>query len=235
MKRVIDNFDFFVNTMDESENNFYWLCVLRRVKDLKEKKDYPEFYYKNTYYIYETLIKTKKQLVDIKDKIISLCEENDARAYISLNSHDIDFFENLKAVNVSTKFIYNPEKKKYVKESNEHKSFTLYTTYTKYNSSDDEIKALIDIDANEKEVTKNNKNLWSSVKSVLTKNKIKILYEFVSPKNGLSILIKSINKDLFSKLSDKFKEYDDNKKNHKVSILSNPILLLYSNLDTISY
>jgi hypothetical protein len=83
---TIDNFDFFsdylkVNGIDEE--NVWW-----RVQILKRKKENPEMK-KNSSTVRTFFFSSSEEFELLKEKIMSVCEINNARAYIDLNGKNI--------------------------------------------------------------------------------------------------------------------------------------------------
>jgi hypothetical protein len=87
---MIDNFDLIANFLKfESPNDFYFLQILQRKKDDNECVVSSNYRVIKSYYIYSI-----EELNRRKDKIIELCNSNNARAYIWLNPRntiDISF------------------------------------------------------------------------------------------------------------------------------------------------
>lgn len=77
---MIDNFNIIRTLIDgkTSRGEFYFLQIYKRKKDNPGQN-------KDMYLIDNFFIKDAKDLMDKKDRIIELCELNNARAYIRLN------------------------------------------------------------------------------------------------------------------------------------------------------
>lgn len=78
----IDNFDLILNQLSfNNRDEFYFVQIIQRRKDGNEGLHVRNGYRLiRSYYIYD-----KQELIDLKDRIIELCENNNARAYINLN------------------------------------------------------------------------------------------------------------------------------------------------------
>lgn len=79
---VIDNFDLILDQLSfNNKNEFYFLQIIQRKKDgnkdLHVRNGYRLI---KSYYVY-----SKEELINLKDRIIELCKNNNARAYINLN------------------------------------------------------------------------------------------------------------------------------------------------------
>lgn len=82
MSKIIDNFDEIRSHLKfNNKNEFYFLQILQRKKDgnegLRVRNGYRLI---RSYYIYSL-----EDLDNLKDRIITLCENNNARAYINPN------------------------------------------------------------------------------------------------------------------------------------------------------
>ena len=78
----IDNFDLILNNLSfNNKDEFYFVQIIQRKKDgnegLRVRNGYRLI---RSYYIY-----SRQELIDLKDRIIELCKNNNARAYINPN------------------------------------------------------------------------------------------------------------------------------------------------------
>lgn len=70
---VVDNFDLILDQLSfDNRDEFYFVQIIQRRKDGNEG-----LHVRNGY--------SKQELIDLKDRIIELCRNNNARAYINLN------------------------------------------------------------------------------------------------------------------------------------------------------
>lgn len=79
---VVDNFDLILDQLSfDNRDEFYFVQIIQRRKDGNEGLHVRNGYRLiKSYYIY-----SKQELIDLKDRIIELCRNNNARAYINLN------------------------------------------------------------------------------------------------------------------------------------------------------
>lgn len=98
-KIKIDNFNNIQSLLTfDSADNFYYVVVIRRGKD----NNYDEFPYREiapgrndeARYIAGFIIKSYDDILEYKDIIISMCEENNARAYITINEKSLNTVNN---------------------------------------------------------------------------------------------------------------------------------------------
>lgn len=78
----VDNFDLILDQLSfDNRDEFYFVQIIQRRKDgndgLHVRNGYRLI---KSYYIY-----SKQELIDLKDRIIELCKNNNARAYINPN------------------------------------------------------------------------------------------------------------------------------------------------------
>lgn len=78
----IDNFDLILNNLSfNNKDEFYFVQIIQRKKDGNEGLHVRNGYRLiRSYYIY-----SRQELIDLKDRIIELCKNNNARAYINPN------------------------------------------------------------------------------------------------------------------------------------------------------
>lgn len=76
----IDNFDLILNNLSfNNKDEFYFVQIIQRKKDGNEGL-HGRHRLIQSYYIY-----SRQELIDLKDRIIELCKNNNARAYINPN------------------------------------------------------------------------------------------------------------------------------------------------------
>lgn len=80
---VVDNFDEILSHLSfNNKDEFYFLQIIQRKKDKGNEGLHVRSGYRliRSYYIY-----SKQDLISLKDRIIELCKNNNARAYINPN------------------------------------------------------------------------------------------------------------------------------------------------------
>lgn len=104
---MIDNFDIIKSLFyfNEANNMFFHLQILRR------GKDHPELPAANKL-IQSWLVRSRKQLENLKNEVVFLCEHYKARAYINVAGKDLEKLNTLilkkLADNVHTGNVINP-------------------------------------------------------------------------------------------------------------------------------
>lgn len=79
----VDNFDLILDQLSfNNRDEFYFVQIIQRKKDKGNEGLHVRSGYRliRSYYVY-----SKKELMDLKDRIIELCKNNNARAYINPN------------------------------------------------------------------------------------------------------------------------------------------------------
>lgn len=79
----VNNFEQILDYLSfNSRDEFYFVQIIQRKKDSGNEGLHVRSGYRliRSYYIY-----SKQELIDLKDRIIELCRNNNARAYINLN------------------------------------------------------------------------------------------------------------------------------------------------------
>jgi hypothetical protein len=171
---MVDNFDLINSLISfENENQFYFLQILKRRKDNPEMtKDVSVI---DNFYIYN-----KEDLNKLKDRIITLCERNNARACIRLNVRDTEKIAMFTLKEV-TDCIINKNFKN-VKSA--------YTSCCGKYPSDINKKWIIDIDTKDSDFVEEVINFLYSIDKM-------IIYAKIPTKNGFHIITSPFNPNLF--------------------------------------
>ena len=170
---MIDNFELIKNMLlFEEPTHFYFLQLLKRKKDNPGMKS--ESSVIDNFWIYKP-----EDLDKLRDKIINLCQVNNARACIRLNVRDSKKIA-LQTLKIITDCILNEDY---------HSVKSTYTSACGQFSSDKHKKWIIDID--EKEIV-------DDVTDFLVENGI-FIYNTIPTKNGFHILVGPFNPNIFTK------------------------------------
>jgi hypothetical protein len=170
---------------DEPEH-FYFLQILKRRKDNPDmKKDVSVI---DNFFIYQ-----REDLDKLQDKIIKLCDSNNARACIRLNVRDAEKIA-LQTLKITTDCILNKDYKG-VKSA--------YLSACGQYASDKNKKWIVDIDTKDDSIIVEVINHLLSIPNML-------IYAKVPTKNGFHILVNPFNPKIFS---DKYPTIDLHKDN----------------------
>ena len=87
-QQKIDNFDKVEKLLEFNDNgdDFYFVQIIKRYKDNPNDDKNQGNYRAGAWYLKSWRIHSADELAQLKPVIIKWCEENNARAYISLNS-----------------------------------------------------------------------------------------------------------------------------------------------------
>ncbi len=170
----------------DEPDHFYFLQILKRRKDNPDmKRDVSVI---DNFFIYQI-----EDLNKLQDKIINLCESNNARACIRLNVRDAEKIA-LQTLKITTDCILNKDYKG-VKSA--------YLSACGQYASDKNKKWIVDIDTKEDSV------VTEVIEHLLTIPNM-LIYAKISTKNGFHILVSPFNPKLFS---DKYPSIDLHKDN----------------------
>lgn len=242
---MVDSFDEIGDLMNVTDNDrFYFVQIVKRYKDNKDKgmtKDNlgTTFNGVGEQGNYETFtafkVRTKNDLMAIKQRVIDYCNKNNARAYMTCNPRS-----------ESAIAAYKPEYLKKLKAWNKGK----LPTYAKYAdeilagqaktdaSFTDRPRFQIDVDCT-KDTVLFGLNVWEVTHHILKNFGVPVEWEKESPSGGLHIYVAdrfAINN--LDKLVEALMVFDRyvNKKNYQlVHCNFDGKFLLYSNVDTKGY
>lgn len=191
-KECVDNFDL-INSMlkFEDSKHFYFVQLIKRKKDNPEMK-------KDVSIVDNFFIYSNGDLPKLKNKIVDLCELNNARAYIRMNVRDAEKIA-LETIKITTQCIidrdYRGVKSAYLSACGQY-------------SSDKNKKWIIDIDTKDEILIK---EVIEHILTILPKGGI--IYGKVPTRNGLHLLTSGFNPQLFK---DKYPKIDIHKDNMTV-------------------
>lgn len=236
---TVDNFNIISNliTLTDPSDQFFYVQIIKRWKDNKDKgmvKDVGNRYHAGAEYgnVGEGTafkVHNAQELLNLKQKIITYCDKNNARAYICCNPRS------QKAIDA-----YKPTYLAGLRKHN-HGQLPQYASY-----ADDILSAQAKTDASWTDrprfffdIDTKNKNVWSTTKAILTQNNVPIEMEYQTPSGGLHIVV--ANRFSISNLQRViqqlrvFDNYKDLGKNQTVHANMDGKLILYSNVDTAGY
>ena len=86
-QQLIDNFDMIANMLNfNSSDDFYFVQIIKRFKDNPNDDKTKGNYHGGAWYLKGYRIKSTDELLKLKPEIIKMCHDNNARAYITINS-----------------------------------------------------------------------------------------------------------------------------------------------------
>lgn len=159
----IDNFDKISKmiTLDNPEDQYYYVTIIKRRKDnnkyIRDKNMFGRVSKGTAFKIH-----SKEELFTLKDKIVDICNRNNARAYISCNPRSQTEIDELTRHGLDDDFAS--------KMNQDKDTFNL------------RIRSAIDIDTSDVSV-------FESVEKILKQNNVNIEFSYVSPSGGFHIVV----------------------------------------------
>lgn len=235
-KTLVDNFDFIKNIMEfKTTDDFYFVQIIKRYKDNPDDNEkligiQNGTYHGGAWYLKSWRIHSISELEQLKPNIINICEENNARAYISINT---------RSEKETNDYI-----KLYVKKFNVNDPRVLKASdivpgqaKTGDNWKNVRLRLFLDIDC-KKDATIHGYNIWNETLDMLNRYNIKILGKYETPSGGLHIILANKNnRNLipFKKELQKFDNWINKGLRATVHPNEDGKIILYSNVDTLGY
>ena len=234
----IDNFDKVANLMEyKSDDDFYFVQIIKRYKDNPHDDKSKGNYRGGAWYLNSWRIKNVNELMALKQTIIKICHDNNARAYVTVNSRSMKDTDN-QIIKV---------------RSGLHRSDPTYihaddivaaqprplenNPKSHQNWAGKRLKFFIDIDPEgmSKYVAR---LLFRDVKETLKSLNMQPIEEYETPSGGLHLVLPNREDPNFPLLLKKLKEIDDDvDRGRKATAHANidGKIILYSNVQTKGY
>lgn len=235
-QKLVDNFDKVKTLLEfNSDDDFYFIQIIKRYKDNPDDKEkyigkQNGTYHGGAWYLKSWRIHSAKQLEDLKSEIISMCEKNNARAYITLNSRSETETNNYVKL-YKQKFSSNDPRYIHADE------IVPGQAKSGKNWQDKRFRLFLDVDCS-KDTTINNYNIWEEVRDMIKRYKIETLGEYETPSGGLHIILANKNDEYlvdFRKELLKFDKWINKGLNAMVHPNEDGKIILYSNVKTKGY
>lgn len=222
IQKRIDNFDRAEKYLDfkEPEDDFYFVQIAKRYKDNPHDNKREGNYRNGSWYLKSYKITSPQQLQQLKPEIISICDKNNARAYMCINSRS------KKETEERVKFI------KSIKPYADHvEDRVAGEAKDGENWKGKRSRLLIDIDTNDKRI-------WKEVHEILDMCNISIMDEYESSSGGLHIVIPNKEEPKFNYAKFLFRKFDRGRNmGRQATVHPNPDakMILYANTETKGY
>ena len=238
---LIDNFDVWGDLLNCTDpDQFYFVQIIKRYKDNKGMSKTGNYHAGGEYGEYSNgtafKVRNKADLMNIKQKVISYCNANNARAYITANPRSdkainafLPTYRKRSGINTNDpRYIHAPE---------------ILAGQAKHDAVNfpERKRLMLDVDTTDKRV-------WRITKAIIQSYNIPIEKEFATPSGGLHIMlpdsyapdIPELIKDLyvFDAETDKNGQRDffpDKKFKQTVHANFDGKFILYSNVQTAGY
>lgn len=167
---VVDNFELVSKLINfNSDDDFYFVEIIKR------KKDNPNDAFRYRQFITYYWITSQSDLMSKRDEIISVCEQNNARAYIYMNPRSAN------VVNEYSKVL----RKRFAQRGKgygKYRGHEIEFACGQHKDWDSRPISFIDIDTN-------NTAVFDKVKEILNTYGITPMAEYKTPNGGLHILL----------------------------------------------
>ena len=220
----IDNFDKVAKLLQFQGNpgdEFYFVQIIKRFKDNPNDDKSQGNYSSGAWYLKSWRIHSAQELMQLKPEIIKWCENNNARAYITINTR------NTKETDDYIKVM----KQKLGPGAKNVEDRVAGVAKDGDNWKGQRVRLFLDIDTPDKRI-------WDEVKYILNMCGIQILDEYVTPSGGLHIILPNKEeRNLYyaKKLFMKFDDWKDKKMLATVHANVDGKIILYSNVNTKGY
>lgn len=227
---LIDNFNKICQLLEfNSNDDFYFVQIIKRWKDnpnQKEKEDgrISGLYHGGAWYLKSWRIHSADELMALKPEIVKWCEENNARAYITVNTRstvDTDSYVKI----YQSKYSQDDARYKHADDivAGQAKSGQAWR--------DTRLRLFVDVDTNDKKI-------WNEVLRMLQYYNIRVLDTYETPSGGLHIVLANKNNKnlrLFTRECEKFDNFKNLGRQALVHTNEDGKLILYSNVKTTGY
>jgi hypothetical protein len=197
---MTDNFDIIYSLLNfPHQKSFYFIQILKRRKENPELKSNSAVV--NNFYLYN-----KEDLEKLRGRIVEDCTKNNARAYINVNTLDLEkiaMFTMQKTVELVIKGDYKAVKNAYASTCGSH-------------HSEENKRWVIDIDTKDRDFIDKVRGEIETLQAEIKNNQYKILAE-VPTKAGIHLISHPFRLDKFKQ---KFPEVDVQKNSPTILYIS---------------
>ena len=225
-KKLIDNFDKVANIMEfNSDDDFYFIQIIKRFKDNPNDDRSVGNYHGGAWYPFKGWrIQSVDELMKLKPMIIKLCDKNNARAYITVNSRSMS--------QTDTQIV--KVKKMFPKYDARHiNADDIVPSQAKHGRNWRDVRPRFFID-----VGTDNKKIWDEVKHMIQMCGITPIDEYETSSGGLHIIMPDKNDKNIQYLEHLFHKFDNWKDKGRLSLVHpnyDGKIILYSNVETKGY
>ena len=231
-RSFIDNFDLASNLLDiHSSDDYHFVQIIKRFKDNPNDNKHIGNYHGGAWYLGGFRVHSPEELMALKPQIISQCEANNARAYITINNRSDKETDSYIQV---YRRQFKPTDARYI-----------YADQIVQGQAKDgpnwkgmRKRLIIDIDVPNTEKTRDGKNVWAEVKKILQVAGIVPIGEYVTPSGGLHIILPDKEDDKFLTIKDLFRKFDNWRDMGRHAMVHPNVdakIILYSNVETKGY
>lgn len=225
IRNIVDNFDLISKMMEFNDSDdYYFLQIIKRKKDNPNDDITKGNYHSGGWYLDSFHIHSSDELLSLKDKIIDICDKNNARAYITVNKRS----EKATARQIiKVKRMFKPNDPRYIHADD------IVSGQTKHgpNWAGQRLRFMIDIDST-------NTKIWDECHKIIKLCGMEPLGEYKTPSGGLHIILPNKeheNIEYLLGLLRKFDNWLDKGPKSTAHTIFDSKILLYSNIDAKGY
>ena len=229
---LVDNFDKVAKLLQfNSDDDFYFVQIIKRLKDNPNDDKSKGNYHAGGWYLNSWRIRSVDELLALKPQIIQLCDANNARAYITVNSRSEketnDFIKIYRSKYPSNDARYVNAQDIVPGQAKDGPSWKGKRT-----------RLFLDIDVPQTEKGPDGRNVWDEVHYMLDMVGLQPLDEYVTPSGGLHIILPDKGDKRLFYLKRLFNKFDNWKYKGRLATVHSNIdgkIILYSNVQTKGY
>lgn len=231
-QNLVDNFDKVSNILDiATPNDFHFVQIIKRLKDNPHDDTRRGNYHAGGWYLGGFRVHSPQELMRLKPQIVDICQKNNARAYITVNSRpekETDDF-----VKIYRKK-FSPTDARYINADQivpgQAKDGENWKGVRK--------RLFLDIDVPKDAKLRNGENIWDEVHYLIDVLGLKPLAEYETPSGGLHIILPDKEDKKFLYLKKMLQKFDNWKDRGRLATVHPNVdgkIILYSNVKTKGY
>lgn len=224
-RNLVDNFDRIEKFMEfNSSDDFYFVQIIKRRKDNPKDDTRKGNYHAGAWYLDKWRVHSAQELEQLKPQIIQACDQNNARAYITINSRS-EAATNAQIIKVRSMY------PKYDARNINADSIVPGQAKDGKNWKGQRLKFFIDIDSTDQKI-------WDEARKIIAMCNMKPIDEYVTPNGGLHIIMpnkEDPNIDYLLHLLHKFDKWIDKGRMALAHPNFDGKIILYSNVDSTGY
>lgn len=231
-QQLVDNFNLVANLMTyNSSDDFYFVQIIKRYKDNPNDDKTQGNYHAGGWYLKGYRIRSVDELFSLKDEIINLCKQNNARAYVTVNSRSEK--ETNDFIRIYRKK-YKPSDPRHIHADDIIPGQAKDGPAWKGQRS----RLFLDVDVPQDANGPGGRNIWDEVRYMLDMVGIKPIAEYETPSGGLHIILPDKDDKRMYYLKRLFSKFDNWKNRGKLATVHPNVdgkIILYSNVITKGY
>ena len=229
---LVDNFDKVSKILTfNSNDDFYFVQIIKRFKDNPNDDKTKGNYHAGGWYLNSYRIKSADELNNLKPEIIKICNDNNARAYITINS---------RSEQETNDFIKIYRKKYHPSDARHQHADEIIPGQAKSGPAwkGKRSRLFLDVDVPKDMKGPDGKNIWDEVRYMLNMVGITPIDEYETPSGGLHILLPDKDDKRMYYLKRLFNKFDNWQYKGRLATVhpnEDGKIILYSNVITKGY